>query len=242
MRKATKFSIWKSRSQVAKVITCAFLSLVLSTWAYNFLEKYLLDHVKTTTVIGKNSLTVIDKLGSDRSDPARHISESSRQIACFRATKGIFGTSSLEQCNEEKNAPSATSPDARTASPPTLPKTALISVIELMLIVGLAIQIFLAIYTLCLEKSASFDKYIFHISDWAINTPPILGVLANLLSFALMLSKGGRSVDALFSSNFFFEAVVTTLLGGLFYIVNLFLKIIIQPRVEGLALQQPSGA
>lgn len=108
----------------------------------------------------------------------------------------------------------------------------LIIVIEKLLIAGLAIQLFLTIYTLFLQKIAVFDKYVFHLSDWAINTPPILGVLANLVSFSLLLSQVG-DIQSMFSG-YFFQAVITTLIGGVFYIINLALKIIIHPRIEAV--------
>ena len=111
----------------------------------------------------------------------------------------------------------------------------LIKFIEKLLVAGLAVQLFLTIYTLCLPKYAFFDQYVFHISDWAINTPPILGVLANLVSFSLLLSHG-NDVQELFSG-YFFQAVITTLIGGIFYIINLALKIIIHPRIETMALK-----
>ena len=109
-------------------------------------------------------------------------------------------------------------------------KNSLILFIEKLLIAGLAVQLFLTIYTLFLEKIPSFDPYVFHLSDWAINTPPILGVLANLVSFSLLLSRN-ENIQSVFSG-YFFQAVITTLIGGVFYIINLALKIIIHPRIE----------
>lgn len=108
----------------------------------------------------------------------------------------------------------------------------LIIVIEKLLQLGLTIQIFLTVYTLLLHKFTAFDKYVFHFSDWAINSPPILGVLANLVSFSLLLSQVG-DIQKMFSG-YFFQAVITTLIGGVFYIINLALKIIIHPRIEKL--------
>lgn len=108
----------------------------------------------------------------------------------------------------------------------------LIKVIEKLLITGLAVQLFLTVYTICLKKYSIFDKYVFHFSDWAINTPPILGVLANLVSFSLLLSQVG-DIQLMFSG-YFFQAVITTLIGGVFYIINMALKIIIHPRIEAV--------
>ena len=106
----------------------------------------------------------------------------------------------------------------------------LIKAIEILLMAGLTIQIFLTVYTLFLRKISTFDKYVFHLSDWAINTPPILGVLANLVSFSLLLTQVG-DIQKMFSG-YFFQAVITTLIGGVFYIINLALKVIIHPRIE----------
>jgi hypothetical protein len=105
-----------------------------------------------------------------------------------------------------------------------------IPVISILLVIGLATQVFLVIYTCKLEKLKKIDRMMFYLSDWAINTPPILGVLANLISFALLLSKDGNIQD--FFGSYFYEAVITTLIGGLFYIINLGLAVIIHPYIE----------
>lgn len=112
----------------------------------------------------------------------------------------------------------------------TISGNRLISLIEVLLVFGLFVQIFLTLYVLFLQKIPAFDKYVFHLSDWAINTPPILGVLANLVSFSLLLSQVG-DIQEMFSG-YFFQAVITTLIGGVFYVINLGLKIIIHPRIE----------
>lgn len=103
--------------------------------------------------------------------------------------------------------------------------------IEVLLILGLALQLFFFVYTVWLEKSARIDRFIYHASDWAINTPPILGVLANLLAFALLLSEGTHKIQELFNENFY-KATITTIIGGFFYIINLGLKIVIQSRID----------
>ncbi len=103
--------------------------------------------------------------------------------------------------------------------------------IEFLLIAGLAIQLYFFVYTKYLSKSITIDYYIFHASDWAINTPPILGVLVNLLAFGAMLSQGAHKIQTLFTENFYL-AIVTTLIGGFFYVINMFLKIFIQSRID----------
>jgi hypothetical protein len=227
-----KFSMRKSKSQLAKAIGCFLLCMLFSVQAYNLLEIYLLEHVKTARAQDKNSTPPARRSADTESDAKQHIAKSSRELDCFR--KSLFDAAELDKCRSETANPTTSIQVERSAAADPQPKTKLIVVIEWLLIIGLAVQIFLAVYTVFLDKSPRFDRYVFHISDWAINTPPILGVLANLLSFALMLSRGGRSVEALFSSNYFFEAIVTTIIGGLFYIANLALKIVIQPRIEDL--------
>ena len=123
--------------------------------------------------------------------------------------------------------------DAAVADNDYMASNFLIFIIERLLIAGLAVQLFLTSYTLFLKKYAAFDKYIFHMSDWAINTPPILGVLANLVSFSLLISHENDIMSVF--KGYFFQAVITTLIGGIFYIVNLALKVIIHPRVEETA-------
>jgi hypothetical protein len=222
----------KSKSQLAKGIGCFLLCVLFSTLAYNLLERYLLNHVKTARALDKGNSAPVRHRAQADSDAKQHIAKSSREIDCFR--KNLFDEVQLDKCRAGPFDPTTPSQTNGVDAPDPQDKTQLIVIIEWLLIIGLAVQIFLAIYTVALEKNSTFDRYVFHFSDWAINTPPILGVLANLLSFALMLSRGGRSVEALFSSNYFFEAIVTTLIGGLFYVANLALKIIIQPRVEAL--------
>lgn len=208
--------------------------MLFSVQAYKFLEGYLLEHVQTARALNKSTIPAAPQSADAGYDAKQHIAKSSRELDCFR--KNIFDAAELDKCRTGTASPTTSTQIERSAAPEPL-KTKLIVVIEWLLITGLAAQMSLAIYTVALDKSPKFDRYVFHISDWAINTPPILGVLANLLSFALMLNRGGRSVEALFSSNYFFEAIVTTLIGGLFYIANLALKIVIQPRIEHLTVQ-----
>jgi hypothetical protein len=132
------------------------------------------------------------------------------------------------------------------------PTNDLIIVINYLLVLGLAIQVFLTLYVLILKRAFAlnrfnnffdkrafklnrlnnfFDKYAFHLSDWAINTPPIFGVLANLVSFSLLLARSDGDMSKVFG-DYFFEAVTTTLIGGIFYTINLALKIIIHPSIE----------
>lgn len=215
--------------QLARKIASFFICVFLSFQAYHILEHYLLGHVKIARKLDIQESPSLRESKMADEDIESHIEQSARQLSCFE--KNFFNGPELEKCLSSQL--ESTAPAEYLSEPAQRPsKTGLISVMEWLLIFGLAIQMYLTIYTLFMEKNLIFDGYVFHISDWAINTPPIIGVLANLLSFALMLSMGGSSVEALFSSNYFFEAIITTVIGGLFYIANLAMKIIIHPRIE----------
>lgn len=103
----------------------------------------------------------------------------------------------------------------------------LIKIIYLLLILALNIQIALFIYTFTAKKGVSI--YFFHLSDWAINSPPILGVLGTIISFAMLMNSD--DIQKVFSDNFF-SAAITTIIGGMFYTINLFLKIRIFPCIN----------
>lgn len=209
------------------------LSFLFSIQSYNFLEQYLLNHVKTIKGIEEKKIKTPNK-GIFDTDPKREMSKALTDLECYRG-ENIFDKNKIDKCQSESDETRMKVEIEGDAVKSNVSlKTELIVVIEWLLIISLSVQIFLASYTIFLEKNQFFDIYVFHISDWAINVPPILGVLANLLSFAQMLKIEGRSAEALFSSNYFFEAIVTTLIGGLFYIINLALKIIIQSRIDKL--------
>jgi len=74
-------------------------------------------------------------------------------------------------------------------------------------------------------KIDKLDNVFFDITDWSINTPPILGVLGTIIAFALLVAQGGNIQDAF--SRAFFDAALTTIAGGLIYTLNLALKIYI---------------
>jgi hypothetical protein len=64
------------------------------------------------------------------------------------------------------------------------------------------------------------ENRFFFVTDWALNSPPVIGVLANLFAFAQMLATGVSSINGQFLK-FFGEAVTTTILGGSIYVVLL---------------------
>ena len=106
----------------------------------------------------------------------------------------------------------------------------LITSIYILLIITLNTQVTLFLYTFFLKNKASY--YYYHLSDWAINTPPILGVLGTIISFALLMEQAKSSdIQKVFADGFF-DAAITTVIGGIFYTINLALKIRIYPRTK----------
>lgn len=74
----------------------------------------------------------------------------------------------------------------------------------------------------------------FYTSEWAINSSPMLGVLGTIVAFSLLMgSSEGANIKDLFSEHFF-EAAITTILGGVVYVINLMLGIQINARVSEL--------
>jgi len=99
-----------------------------------------------------------------------------------------------------------------------------------LMIIALNTQLAIFIYTY-LQKEKISETY-FHLSDWAINSPPMLGVLGTIISFALLVGtmKDGNIQDIFTKS--FFDAAITTIIGGLIYVFNLFLKVRIYTRIK----------
>lgn len=74
-----------------------------------------------------------------------------------------------------------------------------------------------------------------YISDWSINSAPILGVLGTVVSFSLLVgSSSNGDIQEVFRDSFF-SAAITTILGGFIYILNLFLNVFIQNDNSGNA-------
>lgn len=102
-------------------------------------------------------------------------------------------------------------------------KSEFIEIVEWLLVIGLSIPFTVVVFSrspwfIQIPTSARF-----HLIDWSLNAPPILGVLANLFSFAKLLADGDISLDANFLK-YFHEAVITTIIGGMIYILNMLLK------------------
>lgn len=105
----------------------------------------------------------------------------------------------------------------------------LIQTIYLLMILTLNVQISIFIYAYS-EKEPIHQAF-FHLSDWAINSPPMLGVLGTILSFALLVGNmdDGNILDVFTES--FFDAAITTIIGGLIYVFNLLLKVKIYTKI-----------
>ncbi len=102
--------------------------------------------------------------------------------------------------------------------------------IYVFLVIALNTQIALLVYTYR-EKNIIKEQF-YHLSDWAINSPPILGVLGTIISFALLMEKTKYiPIEQAFTGGFF-DAAITTVIGGAFYSANLFLKIFIHPNIS----------
>jgi len=126
-----------------------------------------------------------------------------------------------EKILEEKNDNKNTKEDENNA---------LIETIYLLMILTLNVQLSIFIYAY--SEKEQIDKAFFHLSDWAINSPPMLGVLGTILSFALLVGNmdDGNILDVFTKS--FFDAAITTIIGGLIYVFNLLLKVKIYTKIE----------
>lgn len=106
----------------------------------------------------------------------------------------------------------------------------LINAILGLMIIALNTQ--LAIFIYAYSQKEKISETYFHLSDWAINSPPMLGVLGTIISFALLVGtmKDG-SIQEIFTKSFF-DAAITTIIGGLIYVFNLLLKVRIYTRIK----------
>jgi len=101
--------------------------------------------------------------------------------------------------------------------------------IYIMLILALNFQFSILVCIWC-QKKKEISKVFYDVSDWAINTPPIIGVLGTIVSFSILVAQSG-DIQQSFSKSFF-DAALTTIAGGLIYSINLFLKIFIFKHVS----------
>jgi len=72
------------------------------------------------------------------------------------------------------------------------------------------------------------DTLFLYGSEWAINAPPVLGVIGTIFSFGMVVGNLAdmSSLSTVFKDNFP-NAALTTILGGSVYVINLYLNIFI---------------
>lgn len=110
-------------------------------------------------------------------------------------------------------------------------KESLFDLIYGLLFLCLLIQSAIFFYVLFSNKKIP-EKY-FYLSDWAINSSPLLGVLGTIASFAALVSNSnGVDMQEIFKQNFS-VAAITTITGGFIYITNLLFSFKISQYFDG---------
>lgn len=101
-----------------------------------------------------------------------------------------------------------------------------LKLIYILIWFALFIQITLLFFSFSEEKY--FNRYKQEIVDASLNSPPILGVIGTIYSFAIYTTTLESTIDLIegFKSSFF-DAAFTTILAGFVYTINLYLKIVI---------------
>lgn len=79
----------------------------------------------------------------------------------------------------------------------------------------------------------SLDSLFLYASEWAINAPPVLGVVGTIFSFGIVVSNMDdiSGLSTVFKENFA-NAALTTIIGGAVYVINLFLNIFIAKNLS----------
>jgi len=79
----------------------------------------------------------------------------------------------------------------------------------------------------------TLDSLFLYASEWAINAPPVLGVVGTIFSFGIVVSNlsDPSSLGTVFKENFA-NAALTTIIGGSVYVLNLFLNIFIAKNLS----------
>ncbi len=79
----------------------------------------------------------------------------------------------------------------------------------------------------------TLDSIFLYSSEWAINAPPVLGVVGTIFSFGIVVSNISdmSSLSTVFKENFA-NAALTTIIGGSVYVLNLFLNIFIAKNLS----------
>ena len=104
-----------------------------------------------------------------------------------------------------------------------------ILLIYILLIYTLARQIYLFLLT---KNKIELNEVDFHNAEWNINTAPMFGLLGTFFSIAILLNTPNiENISEILLTNFF-DAVMTTIIGIIFYIINFQLKIYIYPAIK----------
>jgi len=103
-----------------------------------------------------------------------------------------------------------------------------IVLIYILLLITLWIQVFIAF-----SIKEKIDEKTFSMSEWAISSPPILGVVGTIYSFAsfTLVASEQKGLFDIFKSNFY-DAAATTVIGGSFYVINLAISIWIASKLS----------
>ncbi len=94
----------------------------------------------------------------------------------------------------------------------------IIKIIYFFLILSLSQQVYLFLRS---KFNCFLDIFDFHRSEWAINVSPMFGLLGTFFSMAMLLNANNENIDTALVKNFF-DAVMTTIIGIIFYIINFF--------------------
>lgn len=106
----------------------------------------------------------------------------------------------------------------------------LINIIYALLFICSLTQTYILLLSIFSGKP--LKEYYFYLSDWAINSAPLLGVLGTIASFAALVAGSQyEAMKNLFSSSFF-DAAITTIVGGFTYIANLMMAVKINTSIE----------
>lgn len=82
-------------------------------------------------------------------------------------------------------------------------------------------------------KEKKLDSIFLYSSEWAINAPPVLGVIGTIFAFGMVVSNLSdlNSLSTVFKENFA-NAALTTIIGGSVYVLNLFINIFIAKNLS----------
>lgn len=106
----------------------------------------------------------------------------------------------------------------------------LLGVCYLFLCLAFTTQISIFLYSFLVKRF--INRRFFYLSDWATNSPTVAGIMGTLCALAIAhASSDGAPLNTVISEQFE-HAILTTIMGGFIYIINLFLTIKILPEVK----------